>query len=148
MLYFAYGSNLNHNQMLLFRCKGSKYIKKIFLKNYQLSFCHPNKKNAYGYANVKKKRGSKVPGVIWKITKKHEKILDRYEDFPNSYEKAFFKKNGKKVMYYIMGACSNRKPSRRYLKLIIKGYKDCKLDLNYLKDIISNYPSVKQLIKY
>ena len=31
MLYFAYGSNLNHFQMKR-RCKDSKYIKKNFLK--------------------------------------------------------------------------------------------------------------------
>lgn len=147
MLYFAYGSNLNHNQMLLVRCKGSKYIKKTFLKNHQLSFCHPNKKNIYGYANVRKKRGSKVPGVIWKITKKHEKILDIYEDFPNSYRKDFFKTNGKKVMFYVMDACSHKKPSQRYLNVVIKGYKDCNLDLKHLRKIICNYPSVNNLIK-
>ena len=33
MLYFAYGSNLNHFQMKR-RCKDSKYLKKINLKGY------------------------------------------------------------------------------------------------------------------
>ena len=67
MLYFAYGSNLNHHQMKNIRCPGSAYIKNAFLMNYQLSFCHPNKNNVFGYANVHKKGGAKVPGAIWQI---------------------------------------------------------------------------------
>ena len=76
MLYFAYGSNLNHHQMKNIRCIGSKYLKSFFLKDYKLIFCHPNKLNKFGYANIIKKKGSKVAGAIWKITEKHEKILD------------------------------------------------------------------------
>ena len=37
MLYFAYGSNLNHFQMKT-RCKDSKYIKKFEIKNFRLTF--------------------------------------------------------------------------------------------------------------
>ena len=53
MLYFAYGSNLNHAQMKETRCMESQYLNATFLENYKLSFCHPNKANKYGYANVK-----------------------------------------------------------------------------------------------
>ena len=56
MLYFAYGSNLNHYQMKNIRCFGSKYSKAFFLKDYKLIFCHPNKLNKFGYANIIKKR--------------------------------------------------------------------------------------------
>ena len=90
MLYFAYGSNLNHYQMKYIRCIGSKYLKTTFLKDYKLSFCHSNIENKFGYANVIIKKGSKVPGAIWEITKKHEEILDRYEGFPNIYQKEYF----------------------------------------------------------
>ena len=45
MLYFAYGSNLNHHQMKNIRCFGSKYLRAFFLKDYKLIFCHPNKLN-------------------------------------------------------------------------------------------------------
>ena len=37
MLYFAYGSNLNHFQMKR-RCKDSIFIKKYELKDYRLTF--------------------------------------------------------------------------------------------------------------
>ena len=131
MLYFAYGSNLNHYQMKSIRCVGSKYLKTIFLKDYKLSFCHPNKLNKYGYANVVKKKGSKVPGAIWEITKKHEKILDGYEEFPNSYQKKYFYLNGKKIMFYIMNKCFIKKPPKSYINTIKEGYKNCNIDIKY-----------------
>ena len=50
MLYFAYGSNLNHFQMKR-RCKDSKFIKKINLKNYNLTF-----RSKYKAADIEKKK--------------------------------------------------------------------------------------------
>ena len=131
MLYFAYGSNLNHHQMKNIRCVGSEYLKSIFLKDYKLLFCHPNKLNKYGYANIVKKKGSKVPGAIWKITKKHEKKLDRYEEFPNSYQKKYFYLSGKKIMFYIMNKCFIKKPPKSYINIIKEGYKNCNIDIKY-----------------
>ena len=131
MLYFAYGSNLNHHQMKNIRCIGSKYLKSTFLKDYKLIFCYPNMLNKFGYANVVKKKGSKVPGAIWKITKKHEKILDHYEDFPNSYQKKYFNLNGKRIMFYIMNKYFIKKPPISYIETITQGYKDCNINLNY-----------------
>ena len=131
MLYFAYGSNLNHRQMKNIRCVGSKYLRTIFLKDYKLTFCHPNKLNKYGYANIIKKKGSKVPGAIWKITKKHEKILDQYEEFPNSYQKKYFFWNGKKIMFYIMNKWFIKNPPVSYINTIKEGYKNCNIDIKY-----------------
>ena len=131
MLYFAYGSNLNHHQMKNIRCVGSKYLKTIFLKDYKLSFCHPNKLNKFGYANIVKKKGSKVPGAIWEITKKHEKLLDGYEEFPKSYQKKYFYLNGRKIMFYIMNEYFIRKPPKSYINTIKEGYKNCNIDIKY-----------------
>ena len=79
MLYFAYASNLSHEQMKE-RCKNPKYIKNVFLEGYQLSFCAIDIE--YGAANIVKKPDSKVPGGIWKISASDEKELDYYEGFP------------------------------------------------------------------
>ena len=54
MLYFAYGSNLNHFQMKR-RCKDSKFIKKINLKGYTLNF-----RSKYRAADIEKKNNSIV----------------------------------------------------------------------------------------
>ncbi len=129
MLYFAYGSNLNHYQMKNIRCSGSQYLKAIFLKDYKLIFAHPNKLNKFGYANVIKKKGSQVAGAIWEITKEHEKILDDYEQFPNIYQKEHFYLEGKKIMFYIMNKFIFKDPPKSYIDTINKGYEDCNIDL-------------------
>ena len=123
MLYFAFGSNLHKKQMKK-RCKQSKYIGCYTLKNYKLVF-----RNFYlggGVADIEKKINSSVLGAIYKITKSDEKALDIYEDFPNTYIKKYFTLYGKKVMFYYMPKKSRPfPPSKRYLNIIIKGYKDC-----------------------
>ena len=137
MLYFAYGSNLSHEQMKE-RCKNSKYIKKIFLENYKLSFCAIDKD--YGVANIIKKLDSKVPGGIWKISANDEKKLDCYEGFPIKYTKDFFILNDEKVMFYIIKRqYSFRPPQRWYVDIINQGYKDCKIDIEYLRTKLMLY---------
>ena len=49
MLYFAYGSNLNHFQMKR-RCKDSIFLKKYELKDYRLNF-----RSKYRAADIEKK---------------------------------------------------------------------------------------------
>ena len=127
--YFAYGSNLNHHQMTNIRCIGSKYLKTFFLKDYKLIFSHPNKFNKFGYANVIQKKGSKTPGGIWKITKKHEKILDRYEGYPDTYQKEYFYLEEKKIMFYIMNKYCFKNPPKSYIDTIKEGYKNCDIEM-------------------
>ena len=129
MLYFAYGSNLNHHQMKNIRCFGSKYLKSFYLKDYIMIFSHPHKLNKFGYANIIKRKGSKVAGAIWEITKNHEIILDSYEQFPNIYQKECFNLKEKKIMFYIMNKYFVKNPPKTYVDTINKGYKDCNIDL-------------------
>ena len=129
MFYFAYGSNLNHHQMKKDRCIGSKYLKSFILKNYKLIFAHPNKSNKFGYANIVKKKKFKVNGAIWKITKKHEIILDGYEQFPDIYQKEYFQLNWNRIMFYIMKKYFVKNPPKVYVETINKGYQDCNIDL-------------------
>jgi gamma-glutamylcyclotransferase (GGCT)/AIG2-like uncharacterized protein YtfP len=111
------------------RCFGSRYLKTHFLKDYKLIFCHPNKLNKFGYANIIKKKGSKVSGAVWEITKEHEKILDSYEQFPEIYQKKNFYLGGKKIMFYIMHKYFIKDPPKSYIDTINKGYEDCNIDL-------------------
>ena len=64
MLYFAYGSNLNHNQMNN-RCDGAKYIKKHILKGYKLCFSHKTNHSVYGHANIINQENSMKEGKKW-----------------------------------------------------------------------------------
>ena len=133
MLYFAYGSNLNHFQMKK-RCKDSIFIKKYQLKGFRLNF-----RSKYRAADIEKKKNSKVVGAIFEISKSDEKKLDVYEDFPILYTKIYFKYYNKKVMSYIMVRKSKfRYPTEKYLNVIKQGYKDCNLDKKYLRNALKN----------
>ena len=127
MLYFAYGSNLNHFQMKK-RCKDSKFLTTLILNNFKLTF-----RSIYRAADIEPKKNSIVPGALFNISKSDEKKLDLYEDFPILYKKYYFMYNNEKVMTYTMVKKSPfTYPRERYLKTIKQGYKDCKLDMEYL----------------
>ena len=127
MLYFAYGSNLNHFQMKR-RCKDSIFLKKFELKGYRLNF-----RSKHRAADIETKKNSIVQGALYEISKSDEKKLDVYEDFPILYKKIYFDHYNKKVMTYIMNKKSEfRYPTERYLNVIKQGYKDCGLNKSYL----------------
>ena len=133
MLYFAYGSNLNHFQMKR-RCKDSVYLKNINLKDFKLTF-----RSKYRAADIEPKKGSLVPGGLFEISKNDERKLDIYEDFPSLYKKHYFFYYGKKVMTYTMTKKTKfRFPTERYLNVVKKGYKDCNLDKKYLLKALKN----------
>ena len=127
MLYFAYGSNLNHIQMKR-RCKESIFIKKIDLKGFRLTF-----RSRFRAADIEEKKNSIVSGALFEISKIDEKKLDIYEDYPILYKKYYFSYDKKKVMTYTMvNKTAFRYPSDRYLNIIKRGYKDCKIDFKNL----------------
>ena len=126
--YFAYGSNLHHDQMKK-RCPKCRYIKKYILHDYQLTF-----RSKYGAADIERKKDKKVYGALYLISKCAERRLDIYEEFPTLYKKIYFKYKRKKIMTYTM--CRKTKlvaPTTRYINVIKQGYKDCKLNLKSLQ---------------
>ena len=127
LYYFAYGSNLHHLQMKR-RCPNCRFVRKIILHNYNLTF-----RSKYGAADIEKKIGKKVYGALYIISKTAEKRLDAYEEYPTFYKKMYFKYNNKKVMTYIMSKKTKLvPPTNRYLNVIKQGYKDCKLNMKSL----------------
>jgi len=133
MLYFAYGSNLNHFQMKR-RCKDSVFLKKIKLSNFRLTF-----RSKYRAADIEPKKNLTVPGALFEISKSDEKKLDVYEDYPVLYKKYYFIYYGKKVMTYTMVKKSAFKfPTDRYLNVVKRGYKDCGLDKKFLNQVLKS----------
>ena len=129
--YFAYGSNLHHLQMKK-RCPNCTFIKKIVLHNYNLTF-----RSKYGVADIEKKRGKKVHGALYIISKFAEKRLDVYEEYPTLYKKMYFKHQEKKVMTYVMTKKSKLvPPTTRYINIIKQGYKDCNINIKSLSDAL------------
>ena len=133
MLYFAYGSNLHHFQMKR-RCKDSIFLKKINLKDFRLTF-----RSKYRAADIEPKKNSIVPGGLFEISKSDEKKLDVYEDFPTLYKKYYFYYYSKKVTYTMVKKTIFKFPTERYLNIVKRGYKDCNLNINFLKNALKNY---------
>ena len=134
MLYFAYGSNLHHFQMKR-RCKDSIFIKKINLKDFRLTF-----RSKYRAADIEPKKNSTVPGALFEISKRDEKKLDVYEDYPILYKKYYFKYYKKRVMTYTMVKKTPfRYPTEKYLNIVKIGYKDCDLDIKYLNSVLISH---------
>ena len=126
--YFAYGSNLHHNQMKR-RCPKCRYIKKYILHGYQLTF-----RSKYGVADIEKKTEKKVSGALYIISKCDERKLDIYEEYPTLYKKIYFKHKNKKVMTYTMVKKTKLvPPTSRYINVIKQGYRDCKLNIRSLE---------------
>ena len=129
-LYISYGSNLNINMMKkrcpnarpIFQFKGKKINE---LKHWKLRF--------YRYANIVHSRNNKVPIGLWKITKKCEVDLDKYEQFPKIYKKKYISFLSKKVLVYVMRNKIKIKPTKKYMKEMLKGYKDFGLNKNELE---------------
>ena len=116
------------------RCKDSVFLKKINLKNFRLTF-----RSKYRAADIESKKNSIVPGGLFEISKNDEKKLDVYEDYPVLYKKYYFYYYKKKVMTYIMVKKTIfRYPSKRYLDIVKKGYKDCFLDYRHLNKALKN----------
>jgi gamma-glutamylcyclotransferase (GGCT)/AIG2-like uncharacterized protein YtfP len=111
-LYFAYGSNINLNQMA-FRCPDAKVVEPVVLEDYELLF--RGNRSGYGVATIRPKEGNQVHGLLWKITDRCERSLDMYEGYPHLYGKypvTVTNGNGKHiaVMAYIMNNERNLAP--------------------------------------
>lgn len=70
---------MNLNQMA-FRCPDAEVVEPVRLEGYCLAFRMSGGGN--GVATILPKEGSSLEGVLWRISKRDEQRLDRYEGFP------------------------------------------------------------------
>lgn len=75
-LYFAYGSNLNPEQIRR-RIPEARAVGRATLKGWRLV--------ERLYADIERSRGSRVEGVLYLVTKTELHRLDLYEGYPNIY---------------------------------------------------------------
>lgn len=134
MLYIAYGSNLNIEQMGR-RCPSATIVGTAVLKGWRLLF---KGSKSGSYLTIEKAKGYEVPLAVWNVTKDDIKALDMYEGYPSFYYKRWFIlpcSDGKRhrVFAYIMH--ENRKigvPSAYYVGVCKHGYESFGFD----KDIL------------
>lgn len=130
-LYIAYGSNLNLAQMAA-RCPSARVYAKGILNDWEMVYRGAERNS---HATIKRKSGSTVPVLVWKIQSIDEYRLDIYEGYPRYY----FKKNimvdiegrKKKAMVYIMDDRQlPGRPSASYVETIRQGYIDNDMDIS------------------
>ena len=137
ILYIAYGSNLNLSQMQQ-RCPTARVIGALEIKDYELVF----RGSRYSVvATIEPCKGSSVPVLLWGIQPEDEKSLDRYEGYPNFYEKENMEivLNGRTVsaMVYVMTHGHELGiPSERYKRSIEDGYMDAGFDTDILQNAV------------
>lgn len=128
--YFAYGSNLNLEQ-IKHRCKDAIKVGSVILKGYELEFRY--------YLTIKENKNSDVPLGIFKISSDDELNLDVYEGYPHFYrkEKLSIDFNDEKItgIIYIMNKNTRNvmPPNQTYLNTCLKGYQDFDFDEKYLR---------------
>ena len=78
--YFAYGSNLNFEQMA-YRCPGGNR------RGYLPSWMAMSWRSGAATLTILPKEGASVEGLIWSVTDHDESQLDCYEGYPTFYDK-------------------------------------------------------------
>ena len=133
-LYFAYGSNINLEQMAC-RCPDATVVGPVMLEGYELLF----RRN--GFASIAPKEGGTVHGLLWSITRSCERSLDNYEGYPRFYGKRTVTvRDGLgrslSVMAYIMDERFKEPmlPTTGYYNGILEGYRCSGLPAAALKE--------------
>ena len=134
-LYFAYGSNINLEQME-HRCPDAQLVGPVTLQNYELQF------RGHGFATVAPKESGVVHGLMWKLPPTSEQTLDRYEGYPCHYIKETVTVqtvDGSKipVMAYVMAEPMCRQPALpypRYYRAIQQGFEANGLPVESLEE--------------
>lgn len=128
-LYFAYGSNMDGEQMVT-RTPWARRVGWAKLKDWRLEF--------RGVADVAPVEGADVLGALWQVTPADLARLDRYEGYPYLYGRQVVKVNTANgvrnaIVYVMTGAAGRRAtsnispPSRFYLDGIRDGYRQLQL---------------------
>jgi gamma-glutamylcyclotransferase (GGCT)/AIG2-like uncharacterized protein YtfP len=125
MMYFAYGSNLNWEQMKQ-RCPDCFPVARATLKGWKLQFRGP--------LDIEPDARSEVHGAVFSISEDDLEALDQYEGFPNCYtRKTVTMLDNKReqlisAIVYVMTRTRKGKglymPSKGYLQCCLQGYED------------------------
>ena len=133
-LYFAYGSNMDLLQMGD-RCPGAVTVSTAELPSYRFII------NTGGVATLVPDPTSTVQGLLWKISKKDERSLSRYEGVKHGiYKKAFVGvrlPNGTTTRALIYVATDSHPGTARagYLEKVVSGAEGCGLPKSYIDQL-------------
>lgn len=151
MLYFAYGSNMNHAQMKE-RCPSSKFVKAAYLENAKFVYDGYSRKRQGAVANIVACANDKVWGGIFEITDNDLSALDVCEGYPTAYGKSMVNVKDSDCRtycawtYFRVGQKENA-PSDAYRKVVIRGAQDCSLPSDYMDNLWARVPLLGEEIQ-
>lgn len=132
--YFAYGSNLNLDQMRR-RCPAAEPVCRYTVEGLRLVFRR--------VLDVVPDSSSVVHGALWKITGHCERSLNKYEGYRVSqnglYLKSHFRVGDRNIMLYYMNPARDypsSPPTPTYLHTVAEGYRDFRLNPSSLFDAV------------
>lgn len=120
MRYFAYGSNLDVEQMAR-RCPGARLVGPAVLDGYRLGFTVHSELWEGGVADIVAAPGARVHGVLWDLNDEQLAALDRYEQVPVMYRRVRVSVGGESVWTYeVVEKRPHVAPSARYRDVIVR----------------------------
>lgn len=148
MLYFAYGSNLDPDQMRQ-RCPDHKVVGLAALRDHKLSYPRTSHDWGGGVASIQLAHGSTVWGVVYELSESDLAALDGYEgwraqgDQHNVYDREVMfvdltrPDDGSfqrrlRALVYVARPSNPAPPSRRYMDAILKGAKHHRLPEDHI----------------
>ncbi len=137
MYYFAYGSNMNWEQMQR-RCPSAQFVCVARLKNYRFAIARHSRLRNCGTANIYAQTGSEVWGIIYDVSDQELTILDGFED---GYRRkrmlvlpAGESESGVEVLVYIAEKEDKVPlPSSEYKQLVVSGARYWEIPEVYLR---------------
>tara|TARA_B100000315_G_scaffold145541_1_gene134465 strand:- start:4347 stop:4808 length:462 start_codon:yes stop_codon:yes gene_type:complete len=145
MLYFAYGSNMDPQQMRR-RCPGYRFVGIAMLADHKLAFSRRSPRRRCGVADVIPSPGDEVWGVLYHIISRREVLaLDKAEGFKmgrkrvNGYDRERRKvwspcsphKPLTASLYIARQHLNPPPPSEHYLRLMLSGATHWRLPTKY-----------------
>ncbi|MFQ5781251.1 MAG: gamma-glutamylcyclotransferase family protein [Nitrospiria bacterium] len=135
MIYFAYGSNMDVDQMTA-RCPGSKMIGIAQLSHYTMAFTRWSRSWNSATADILPDFGKTVYGVLYDLTLDDLKKMDRFADYPNSYIRQDILVRNKQERLPALTYVAIRQgvflPSRAYIGKMILGAEHHQLPEDYI----------------
>jgi gamma-glutamylcyclotransferase (GGCT)/AIG2-like uncharacterized protein YtfP len=157
MLYFAYGSNLDPEQMQS-RCPGHVVVGLAALRDHRLAFPLYSNPWGGGVSSIQLAHGDTVWGMLFDLTEEHLRTLDGFEEFRgagdqhNVYDRdqvtveltrpddGSFPRRVR-AWTYVARPAKPSPPSRRYLDTILRGARHHRLPEEYIAKIAAVAPA-------
>lgn len=153
--YFAYGSNLNWEQMKE-RCPSASFYCRASLSNYRIDFTRKSSERNCGVADIVRDENNTVYGVVYRIDEIDLGKLDKHEGYVpqrdnNAYKRIeimVFEEDNKEepiiafTYEVVRKEFGKYKPSKEYKNLILTGAKYWNLPKEYIK-FLENIETMK-----